>query len=40
MKNLHRYLLLQLGLLLACVPVQGQPAEFNQVQASKSTLVV
>ncbi|MDP2693714.1 MAG: YceI family protein, partial [Gallionella sp.] len=36
MKNPHRYFL---PLLLACAPIHTQAAEFNLVQADKSTLV-
>ncbi|MDP2760273.1 MAG: YceI family protein [Sideroxyarcus sp.] len=39
MKSPHRYFLPLAGLLLACAPIHTQAAEFNLVQADKSSLV-
>lgn len=38
MKNLHRYALPLMGLLLSGAPFHSHAAEFNQVQTGKSTL--
>lgn len=38
MKNLHRYALSLMGLLLSGAPFHSHAAEFNQVQTGKSTL--